>query len=271
MWKFLKNLRLSLILLAAIILLIFLHYLNITTPIENFLINIFAPGQKTIYSFGTKINKVYSNLTSRGDLVAQNEKLSQDLSNTLAENSKLKVRISELEAMANQQNFLKEFNYSGAFARVIGKNPTPNLQALILDQGSKSGILEGSAVIANNGILIGKIFEVKKNSSQVILVTDAKSRIAAMIENEKQTKGIVIGEHGLSLKMDLIPQADEIKIGQTVSTSGLEANIPRGLVIGQVSRIIKEPNDFFQVISLQSPVRLDDLIVGSVIKNFSND
>ena len=98
-----------------------------------------------------------------------------------------------------------------------------------------------------------------------LLIYDSYSRMAALIQNESQSKGIVMGEHGLSLKMELIPKNELIKENDIVVTSGLEQNIPQGLVIGKISRFLNEPNDFFQTAWLQSPIKVDNLIFVSVL------
>ena len=91
------------------------------------------------------------------------------------------------------------------------------------------------------------------------------------MENETKSQGVVIGEHGLSLKMELIGQNEVVKEGETVVTSGLEPTIPRGLVIGKISRVLAEPNSFFQTAFIQSLVKVDSLVVVSVLKSVNDD
>jgi rod shape-determining protein MreC len=65
--------------------------------------------------------------------------------------------------------------------------------------------------------------------------------------------------------MELIPQGDTVKTGSTVVTSGLELMIPRGLVLGEVSRVEVEPTSLFQTAYLKPFVKNDSLTVVSVI------
>ncbi|OGY44467.1 MAG: rod shape-determining protein MreC [Candidatus Buchananbacteria bacterium RIFCSPHIGHO2_01_FULL_39_14] len=265
MFRFLKSWRLSATLLAAVILLIFLHYLKIILPLEDTLIRIFSPIQYRVYLAGVKINDFYYNLTSRGNLVDENEKLRNQLVSLAAENSQLKIKLEALDQLIQQNNFLLENKTNAVLAKVVGKNPEPNHQSLILNKGSEDGVLIDYPVITERGIIIGKILSVEPHSSQLLLLTDSKSRLAAMIQGQNQIKGVVVGEHGLSLKMEMVSQKDEIKEGEIVVTSGLEPTIPAGLVIGSVNRASKEANNFFQTVQLQSLIRIDDLIVVSIL------
>ncbi|MFA6215140.1 MAG: rod shape-determining protein MreC [Patescibacteria group bacterium] len=271
MVKFVRSSRLSLVLLAVAVLLIFLHYLGILVPVENLLIRILSPIQSSVYSAGAKINSFYTGFSASKDLKTENKKLQKDNDRLAVENSQLKTQLGDFQQLKIQNDFLVQANISAITAKVIGKNPEPNYQAIILDKGSNDGVAVDLPLITGNGLVIGKIFRVKSNSSEAILVNDSRSRIAAMVQNEKNSKGAVVGEHGLSLKIEMIPQNEAVKVGDIVVTSGLEPTIPRGLIIGKISRLVNEPNSFFQTAWLQSMIKLDDLTVVSILKNQNYD
>ena len=83
--------------------------------------------------------------------------------------------------------------------------------------------------------------------------------VAATVANSDQTTGIVRGERGLSLKMELIPQNEVISGGDVIITSGLETGTPRGLVIGTIDSVIKESRSPFQTAIIRSPVNFGNL------------
>ncbi|MFA5021989.1 MAG: rod shape-determining protein MreC [Patescibacteria group bacterium] len=266
MFKFIKSRPLSLTLLAAVILLIFLHYTSILVPIENLVIRILAPIQSKIYGTGTKVNDFYYDATSRKDFVQANEKLTNEVNRLTIENAQLKTVLQDNQEVSKQANFLARTGLQAITARVVGKNPEPNLQSIILDKGSNEGIKINFPLITDDGVMIGKISQVKANSSEAVLINDSRSKIAVIIQNESNSKGVVVGEHGLSLKMELISKNDVIKEGDIAITSGLEPTIPRGLVVGKINRITAEPNASFQTAWLQSLVKIDNLTVVSVLK-----
>lgn len=267
MFKFLKQTRLSVILLAVMVLLIFLHYINILRPFENLAVWLLAPLQQRVYTGGTKINNIYAAIVNQQELLKANKQLEEEVAELTVANAELKTRLAEGEELLLQHNFLAARTMPAIIAQVIGKNPEPTLQAIILNKGSKDGVKVNLPVLALNGVIAGKIFKVKDKSAEAILLNDSRSRIAAMVQNDAKSKGVVAGEHSLSLKMELLPQTETIKAGQIVVTSGLEANIPAGLVIGKIRRVQAESSSFFQTAWLSPLIKLDNLIVVSILKN----
>jgi len=67
--------------------------------------------------------------------------------------------------------------------------------------------------------------------------------------------------------MDLIPQASEVKEGQTVITSGLGGIYPRGLLIGYVQKTEITVDQLFQKASLNLPIDFKNLRMVWIIKN----
>lgn len=266
MFKFVKTTRLSVVLLAVCFLLIFLHYVGILKPIENLVIQVLSPIQHRVYSVSTGINNFYSSFTGGKDLAEENKKLAEEINQLTIQNAQLKTQLQEQGEFLVQNNFLAENSLEAITAKVIGKNPEPNLQSIIINKGSKDGLIVGLSLITDDGLMVGKISKVKRNSAEAILINDSRSRIAAMVQNEFNSQGVVVGEHGLSLKMELIPQNELIQEEDVVVTSGLEPTIPRGLVIGKITRITSESNSFFQTAWVQPLVRIENLTVVSILK-----
>lgn len=271
MLKFIFSAKTSVKLLVAILLLIFLHYTRILLPVENLIIRIFAPVQHQVYVMGSGMNNFYSNISSNKDLKAENDRLMKEVQELTIENSQLSTLIQIEAETTIQERFLQDLGLEAVTARVIGKNPEANLQAIILDKGSKDGVRIDQPLITSEGVIIGKIEKVRPNSSEALLINDPRSKIAAVIQNENESKGFVVGDHGLSLKMELIPQNEQVSIGDVIVTSGLEPSIARGLVVGKITRVETEANGFFQTAFLQSLVKIDNLTIVSILKSPLND
>ena len=258
--------KLSAILLAVIVLLIFLHYIKILIPVENLAVRIFSPGQNQIYSLGVKINNFYNIFRLNKDLQKSNSQFEEQIKNLTIENSQLKTTLWEKQDLDKQLDFLNEAGLQAIPAKVIGKNSELGYQTLILNKGRKDGVEIGLSVVADKGLIIGKVMKFSEYNCQILLINDSRSSLAAVIQNEAKSKGVVVGERGLSLKMELISVDDIVKPDDVVITSGLEVNIPRGLVIGRIEQITSPPNSFFQTALLQPLVNFDDLIVVSILK-----
>lgn len=266
-----KNTKLSLSLLAAVVLLIFLHWIGILRPVENLVIRIFSPIQHRVYSIGTNINNLYLTVSGKNEPKRINEELEEEIQRLTAANAQLQILLEETRALLVQQTFITDLNLDSITARVIGQNPEPDIQAIILDKGSKHGVGLDMPLITEAGIMVGKISSVRPNSSEAIMINDSASSVSAVIQNEDKTQGVVVGEHGLSLTMDLIPQNHVVQVNDLVITGGVEPTIPRGLVIGKVNRVTTEPNSLFQTVRVQSLVKVDKLTIVSILRSQVND
>ena len=98
------------------------------------------------------------------------------------------------------------------------------------------------------------------------MITNNRSEISGAIQkDEEKISGIVKGNYNLSTTMELIPIDKNIKEGGIVITSGTEECIPRGLVIGSVSKIHKNDNDIFQKADITPLIPLENNNIVTVL------
>lgn len=171
----------------------------------------------------------------------------------------------ENASLRRQLDFLEKTPYTTIGADVIGQDVEPIGNTLIVNRGSLHGVLAGQPVITDSGILVGKIVRADEESAIVRLLHDGQSKIAATVLNMDRSVGLVEGGYGLSVRMNFIPQNEAIAPGDLIVTSGLEAGIPRGLVIGRVEAVEKEAYQPFQRAILSTSAKLDRLLVVSII------
>lgn len=252
--------------LAVVILLIFLKAVGILSPLEALITRVLSPIEHFVYASGVKVNGLYSSFTGKDVLLSENSNLKDQLAALTVQNAQIQVELAELKEALIQHDFLDSRDLRAITVRVVGKNPQPDFQSIILDQGAKAGIRVGQPVIVKDGMLVGKIFKVNDYTSEALLLSDPRIRVAAEIQNNLKSRGVVVGEHGLSLKMELIPQNEIIEIDNLVITSGVEPTIPRGLVIGRVVRIESQSNALFHSAFVKPITDIENLLVVSVIE-----
>jgi rod shape-determining protein MreC len=261
---FRKNIRFTFVLIAVILLLIFLHYIKVLKPVENLFLKLLNPLAETTYSLGNKINNYFLFKAEEKNIFKENGELKAKINELNTEIIRLKTLEEENETLKKEIKFLEEKKYNFSFARIIGKSPE-NSSVIILNRGKNDGIDIGFPIIVNQGVIVGKIIKVSENNSFATLLADNQSRVAASILGIDRTAGTVEGEYGLSLKMNLIPRNQIVNIDDMVITSGLEKNIPRGLIIGQVSRLTTKTHDLFQSAIIKPSVSYENLGIVSVI------
>ncbi|MDD4271719.1 MAG: rod shape-determining protein MreC [Patescibacteria group bacterium] len=271
------NVKKYIIIAAVITLLIFLHYFKLLIPLESFLNNGLKPVFGGFYSLSANINKTYSTQAQKQDLAAELKQAEERINQLTAENIKLRFLEEENLALRKHLNFFGKNSQRYLMSNIISRGELTGSsgegnQTVVIDKGSADGLFPGLAAVSSTavgtssqGVIIGKIINVKEHIAEVYLVTNKNSKLAASIFGENKTLGVVSGELGLTVKMDFIPQTENIKTGDIVATSGLEQSIPRGLVIGRVAKVIKENNEVWQSAIIEPAVDLDALAIVSIL------
>ena len=120
----------------------------------------------------------------------------------------------------------------------------------MINKGTTDGIVEGSAVIVEDGILVGTIEIARERMAIVRLLIDHRSRIASKILGS-ETIGVSEGAKGSLLEFGFIPQHVEIQPNDLVFTSGLESGIPEGRVIGFVTLVSSDDTRPFKTATIE--------------------
>ncbi|MGM9923784.1 MAG: rod shape-determining protein MreC [Bacillus sp. (in: firmicutes)] len=192
----------------------------------------------------------------------------RDLQNTYEENEKLKARLDEyatlkskVQELEKENNELREIidkkddlsAYTPIQATVIGRNPDRWQELVIINKGKLHGVEKNMAVITSKG-LVGKVKAANQFSStvQILSTTDPKNRISAAIQvkGKKNIYGIIKGYDQktgmllMELKKDALDE--EVAKDSQAITSGLGGVFPRGLPIGEVSKVEIDQNGLTQ-------------------------
>ncbi|OHC70392.1 MAG: rod shape-determining protein MreC, partial [Pseudomonadales bacterium RIFCSPLOWO2_02_FULL_63_210] len=159
-------------------------------------------------------------LSSRSDLAAENEKLK-------AESLMLQRRLQKLAALTEQNVRLRELLNSSALVdddvlatELIGIDPNPFTHRILIDKGSKDGVLLGQPVLDARG-LMGQVVEVMPYTSRVLLLTDTTHSIPVQV-NRNGLRAIASGT-GNPERLELRHVADtaDVKEGDLLLSSGL--------------------------------------------------
>jgi rod shape-determining protein MreC len=195
-----------------------------------------------------------------------NKALEKENRKLISQNSNLKELKNENEILRAQLGFIQEHpEYKLVAAEVIGRDPNNFLQFMTINKGSRDGIKKDMPVISE-GYLVGKIFEVDKTNSKVLLITNPSSIVNALIQESRAT-GIIKGELGYSLTIESISQEAKVELGDTVITSGLGGTFPKGLIIGEIIQIEKKEAEVFKKAQVSPLVDFTSLEVVFVITN----
>ena len=145
-------------------------------------------------------------------------------------------------------------------AEVIGSDATGLARTLMISQGEDEGLKLGMAVLSNQGI-VGKIIAVSPSSSKVLLIHDHNSALDAF-DQRSRARGIISGVVDSGMVMKYVERGEDVKIGDTVISSGFDGIFPRGLLVGRVTAV--ERKGLFLNVELATAVdfrRLEQVLV----------
>ncbi len=162
-------------------------------------------------------------------------------------------------------------------ARVIARGEmTGWWRTLRINRGSAADVHPPMAVVSEHG-LVGRILETSRDTADVLLLSDASSRVSVRIL-PSATFGVLTGAASHLQRHDLphllIPAApfqleyltlrDDIRDGDRVVTSGLGGMYPAGLPIGTVTGLRTDSSGLYRRASVMPAAdlaRLDTLYV----------
>ena len=168
-------------------------------------------------------------------LASEHEQLRVELIRAHAQTARLGEELRQL----HQSQALREAATSGELvASVLSRSIIPTQQTLLLDKGSRHGLVLETAIIDTEGV-VGRVTELSDTTSLVTLLTDSDSRIAALVERSRES-GLLIGRgHGQCELVYLDADAD-IEPGDRIMTAGFGGPLPKGLLLGSVTRVERD-------------------------------
>lgn len=116
---------------------------------------------------------------------------------------------------------------------VLADSGSPFRQSVLLNIGARDGILDGWAATDGLG-LVGRVSGVGANTSRVLLLTDASSRVPVQLQPSGLT-AILSGDNTPAPLIDFIDTPELVRPGDRVVSSGDGGVFPPGLLVGQVA------------------------------------
>ena len=249
-----RNTMLPKILIGIVALFVLIGVLNLfQRQFKNFFYSVSEPLQKTFWKAGNNASSLFGSFLELNNLANKNKELNtknQELLEEIIVLQQLKIENQALRGVIGaSQN--KEFIL--ILTDIIGIDIEQDF--ILINKGSEDGISENMSVINAQKVLFGKIFEVYKNFSKVMLVSNRNSVLDIKIQKDDTLSppiyGAVRGEGNLSAILDLIQLDYEIKNSDILITSSLEGTFPRGLLVGKVTEVSKDDLKPFQTAKIE--------------------
>ncbi len=120
-------------------------------------------------------------------------------------------------------------------AEVIAGPATPEFRTVTIGKGTAAGIRPDMGVLAPNGV-VGRVIVPSASASKVQLLIDRNAAAGALVERSR-SQGVVLGEGDATMRLDFVNSTADIRVGDTIVTSGVDGIYPKGFLIGKVEKI----------------------------------
>lgn len=181
----------------------------------------------------TKVAGMIEGFQSYTRIYEQNQELRRELQ-TMKAWKEAAVQLEQQNAKLLAQNKVRlDPKLTSVSGVVLADSGSPFRQSVLLNVGSRDGIMDGWATTDGLG-LVGRIAGVGRTTSRVLLLTDASSRIPVTIQPSGQ-KALLVGDNSPAPPIDFIDAPEQVRPGDRVVSAGDGGVFPAGILVGQVA------------------------------------
>jgi rod shape-determining protein MreC len=216
--------------------------------IRSWSASLVTPAERLFHGTGQNIQNLWSNYADLRHVRDQNKELQQTIDRLRLEQASLLEDARQGQRLQELMKFRENYIYDTLPAQVIGTSGSTQSQILYLDKGAEDGLSPDMAVITGDGI-VGKIRDVYPHTSQVLVINDQTSGAGVVLETTR-IRGILRGNAAGQPQVINITADQRIQPGERVLTAGGDQVFPRGLPVGVVQKVERDPQrgDFIRVI-----------------------
>jgi len=143
---------------------------------------------------------------------------------------------SQNAALRDMLKFTPDARATYVTAPVIADTSSGYVRSLIVLAGAQDGVVKGQAAITGAG-LVGRVLEVGRRASRVLLLTDFSARVPVVVERTRD-QAVLAGNNSDNPELRYLPRDVDIKAGDRIVTSGVGGNFPAGLPVGEVIGVV---------------------------------
>ena len=197
----------------------------------------------------------------------QNQTLRTRLNQAIEVNNQWQETELANSRLRNLLDFEKTISQMVVAAEVIGRDPSAWFKTVIIDKGKADGLTRGLPVVMPQGIT-GQVVEVSNHYSKVMLIIDRNSAVDALVQRTR-ARGVIKGDSTERCRLDFVLRKNDVRVGDTVVSSGLDGVYPKGLRIGFVAEVIEHDADIFHEVIVTPYVdfeKLEEVLVVLEVK-----
>jgi rod shape-determining protein MreC len=232
------------------------------------------PPEQFFHAINLGVVGIWQNYLDLRHIREQNQDLQKAMDRIRLEQASLLEDAKQGQRLQALMDFQEKYVYKTQAAQVIGSSGSDQSRIFYIDKGKNYGLQPDMAVITANGI-VGKVREVFPRSAQVLAINDQTSGAGVILETTR-TRGILRGNANGQPQIEGILADQRIQPGERVLTAGGDQIFPRGLPVGVVEKVVRDPDrDAFIDVIIKPAAHLNQLdevlVITSIEPRFPSD
>jgi rod shape-determining protein MreC len=217
-----------------------------------------SPPERLIHGAKLGAENMWRNYLDLRRVREQNQDLQKTIDRLRLEQAALLEDARQGQRLQGLLDFQQKYIYKTLAAQAIGTSGSDQSRVFYLDKGSSDGLDRDMAVITADGI-VGKVRDVYPSSAQVLAINDQTSGAGVILETTR-IRGILRGNAAGQPQIVGILSDQRIQPGEKVLTAGGDQIFPRGLPVGVVQKVVRDPErDSFIDVIVKPAAHLDRL------------
>jgi rod shape-determining protein MreC len=194
---------------------------------------IVAPMQRLASYVVSPVANALDSLSNVASLREQNAALSARLAESQASLVAVQDQLAKLALLEQIYDLETDEEALGrTIANVIGAVDA----ALIIDKGTRDGVLVGQPVVDTNGYVVGTVKSASSGSATVLPIIATREGLTVLVGSQTGTlvSRAFSSDLGLEMDLDVFEAREPVLAGDRVLTSAASTDYPAGLPVGEV-------------------------------------
>ena len=217
------------------------------TAMDRFVLAVTSPVEKGVDWAVTGVLNGWQRYVWLRGVERRARELSRAVNELRSENAELAQLRAENDRLGKLLAFARSRpEHRAVGARIIGTRLDPKgLQLVTIDRGSDDGVRRMMPVVTAGGVL-GRIHTLGSRSADVLILSDRNSSIAARVERSRARANVRGQGAPGPCRLEYALRSDDLIEGDELVTSGTDGVFPRGLPVGQVTRVKRGGHGLYQ-------------------------
>jgi rod shape-determining protein MreC len=174
-----------------------------------------------------------------------NQRLREEVKWLRQENHRYLEAYLQYQRLQRLLNFREQTPLDVVAAEVVGRNSNSWTEIIYINRGTRDKVAKGFPVVTYDG-LVGQVIHAAPALSQVMLLTDFRSGVDALVQRTRAS-GVVAGRGRDLAELKFLPVGADLQPGDRLISSGMGGVFPKGLIIGAVKDIHRNGRQTQQV------------------------